>query len=82
MTELRVPRVGDLVETVLIVEWLVEAGDRISTGQPLVTVETDKVEVEVEAPHNGTVAEIVAHAETEIAVGAILCRITPEQPET
>ena len=52
------PRLGDTVDEVLVLEWLVSVGSQVVQGDPLVRVETDKVEVEVESPLSGSVEEI------------------------
>ena len=43
------PRLGDTVDQVLVLEWIVEVGQIVAQGDPLVLVETDKTEVEVDA---------------------------------
>lgn len=51
-TAIVIPQLG-LMETATIVEWLHGPGDRVSKGQPLVVVETDKANAEIEAPADG-----------------------------
>ena len=69
------PRLGDTVNQVLVLEWIVEIGQIVAQGDPLVLVETDKTEVEVDAPVGGTVVEISAQVDTEVETGAPLCVI-------
>lgn len=68
-------RLGDTVDEVVIVEWLVGVGDTVGRGDGLVRVETDKVEVDVEAPVAGVVIEHLADEGDEVATGAVLCRL-------
>jgi len=68
-------RLGDTVDEVVVVEWFVEVGARVAVGDPLVRVETDKVEVDVEAPVAGTVVELLAGEGDEVATGATICHI-------
>lgn len=68
-------RLGDTVDEVVIVEWFIETGATVAAGDPLMLVETDKVEVEVTAPVGGTVVERLVDEGDEVATGAILCRI-------
>lgn len=68
-------RLGDTVDEVVIVEWLVGVGDTVGRGDGLVRVETDKVEVDVEAPVAGVVIERLADEGDEVATGAVLCRL-------
>lgn len=53
--EFFVPKLGQTVEEVTLVNWLVEDGARVSQGQPLMEVETDKAVFPVEANARGTI---------------------------
>lgn len=68
-------RLGDTVDEVVVLEWFVEAGSRVTLGDPLVRVETDKVEVEVEAPFTGVIVDCAVAEGDEVETGALLCRI-------
>jgi len=68
-------RLGDTVDSVVVLEWLVAVGDSVSTGDPLVRVETDKVEVDVESPLAGTVATILVAVGDEVSTGAVICTV-------
>jgi pyruvate dehydrogenase E2 component (dihydrolipoamide acetyltransferase) len=50
-----IPKLGNTVESCIIVEWKKAVGDPIAEGEPLVDVETDKAVMEVTSPANGTV---------------------------
>jgi len=76
-----IPRVGLVMETARVQRWLKAVGDTVSPGEPLVEVETEKALVEIEASVAGTLVEIVAQAEQEIAVGAPLAWVEDGQPE-
>jgi len=69
------PRLGDTVDEVIIIEWLVTAGEHVEIGTPLVRVETDKVEVDVESTHAGTVHELFVVEGDEVKTGSALCDI-------
>jgi pyruvate dehydrogenase E2 component (dihydrolipoamide acetyltransferase) len=56
---LKMPKVGDAANEVVIMELLVKVGDTVAAGQNLFTVETDKATLEVPAPFGGTVSEIL-----------------------
>lgn len=58
-----------------LLEWLKSPGDRVAEEEPMVLVETDKVETELEAPYSGILVEIVVEADTTVDVGAILAYI-------
>jgi pyruvate dehydrogenase E2 component (dihydrolipoamide acetyltransferase) len=62
------PQAGNSMEEGTIVKWRVSEGDRITVGQVICEVETDKATVEVEATDAGRVAKIVAPAGTVVPV--------------
>ena len=49
-TEFRLPQLADAVTSVTLSVWLKQEGDRVQAGEPIVEVETDKTNVELEAP--------------------------------
>lgn len=53
-----------------LVAFLVDVGTTVSVGQPLFTVEGDKVTVDIEAPVAGRVVQFIAEPDTEMPVGA------------
>ncbi len=67
---LKMPKVGDAVDEVVISEIQVQKGASVSEGQILFVVETDKTTVEVPAPFAGTVAEILIAAGDDVKTGA------------
>lgn len=73
-TPILVPHSG-VVESVLVVEWLRAAGDRVQAGEEVVVVESEKAETAIEAPAGGTL-EILIHADpdddVEVDVGTII----------
>ena len=71
----KLPRLGETVDQVVCLEWLVSVGDTVAEGDPLMLVDTDKVEAEVPAPVSGTVAELLVEIEAEIETGARICVI-------
>jgi pyruvate/2-oxoglutarate dehydrogenase complex dihydrolipoamide acyltransferase (E2) component len=71
MADLIVPRLGVTVKEVTIVEWLADDGAEVSAGDPILTVATDKTEVEVEATASGTLRH-GAEVEKEYPVGAVI----------
>jgi len=52
-TPLNLPKLGVSMVEATLVGWLVADGGAVSTGEPVCTFETDKVEIEVEAPATG-----------------------------
>jgi pyruvate dehydrogenase E2 component (dihydrolipoamide acetyltransferase) len=67
---LKMPKVGDAADKVLVRELMVKRGDRIAQGNLLMLVETDKANVEVPSPLAGTVVEVMVAVGEEVATGA------------
>ncbi len=59
-------------------QWFKQPGDTVTAGEPICEVETDKVEMEVEAPFSGVLEEIVAQPEDVVPVGEPLCYMSTE----
>ena len=61
-SEVVIPRLGssDESDQVKILRWIKEVGGPVQKGEPLLEVETDKVNVEIEAPDSGLLTEIRA----------------------
>ena len=52
---IRIPKVSTAMFEATLVSWLIEEGQKVSDGEPLFFIETDKVETEVIAPTTGLV---------------------------
>jgi pimeloyl-ACP methyl ester carboxylesterase len=73
MTEIRVVGAGgEYMESVVVLEWLVQPGGAVERGQPVAIVETAKSATEIEAPASGILREIRAAVGAEIEIGGIL----------
>jgi len=72
MASLTMPNVGESVTEGTVTRWLKREGDRVERDEPVVEIETEKVEVEVPSPFEGTLIRILV-AEGEVApIGAPL----------
>ena len=67
-TAVVMPKLGQSVETCIIVGWKKQKGDSITEGEPLCEVETDKSALEVESPASGTLLELFFDEGEEVAV--------------
>jgi pyruvate dehydrogenase E2 component (dihydrolipoamide acetyltransferase) len=67
-TEVKLPRLGQGMESGTIVRWLKTEGDSVAKGEPLYELDTDKVTQEVEAESDGVLLKIVV-ADGEVDVG-------------
>jgi pyruvate dehydrogenase E2 component (dihydrolipoamide acetyltransferase) len=70
--EFELPDVGEGLTEAEIVRWLVDVGEEVSEDQPVAEVETDKAVVEVPAPVDGTVREILAEEGEMVPVGTVI----------
>ncbi|WP_115864766.1 dihydrolipoamide acetyltransferase family protein [Halorussus litoreus] len=70
--EFKLPDVGEGINEGEIVTWLVEEGDAVTEDQPVAEVETDKAIVEVPAPVDGTVREIIPDEGEMVKVGSVI----------
>ena len=69
-TTLKMPKVGDAVDEVVIMEMKVKAGNSIAEGQTLFVAETDKTQVEVPSPATGKVVDVRIAVGEEVKTGA------------
>jgi pyruvate/2-oxoglutarate dehydrogenase complex dihydrolipoamide acyltransferase (E2) component len=68
----KMPNMDLTVEEAKVVQWVKKIGDRVTKGESVLEVETDKAVVEIEAPASGTLARIVAQPDEVVALGATL----------
>jgi len=91
-TEIKLPRLGQGMESGTIVKWLKSEGDAVEKGEPLYELDTDKVTQEVEADATGVLLKIAVQ-EGEVPVGQtvavigeqgeeVAIEIAPEEPQT
>lgn len=74
-TKVLVPRLGEGVDEVTVTKWLKQEGDTINELEPLLEVNTDKVDTEIPAPATGTILKIVAQEGIAAKVGDLLAVI-------
>ena len=70
--EITVPVLGESVVEATIARWMKKSGDVVAADEPVVELETDKVTLEVPAPVNGTLTDIIAAEGATVEVGALL----------
>lgn len=74
-TKVLVPKLGEGVEEVTVTKWLKKVGDPVRELEPLLEVNTDKVDTEIPAPATGTVLKIEAQEGQAARVGQLLAVI-------
>jgi pyruvate dehydrogenase E2 component (dihydrolipoamide acetyltransferase) len=72
--DLTLPLLGDVMTEGTVTEWFQADGAYVREGQPLYQVETDKVNLTVDAPESGTLERVVAAGQT-VPVGAVVGRL-------
>src|SRR5512133_3933826 len=71
-TEVKLPELGENIESGDLVRLLVKVGDKIAKDQPILELETDKATIEVPSPAAGTVSELRVKEGQKIKVGQAL----------
>jgi 2-oxoglutarate dehydrogenase E2 component (dihydrolipoamide succinyltransferase) len=71
-TEIVVPTLGESIVDATIASWLKKEGDTVHQGEALVELETDKVNVEVNAEQDGVLQKVVKQEGDTVAVGEVL----------
>jgi pyruvate/2-oxoglutarate dehydrogenase complex dihydrolipoamide acyltransferase (E2) component len=76
LTNLLVPKTGGMNTTkVNVVRWLKQEGDALQRGEPVVELETEKVNYELDSPVEGVLLKIVSREPAEVPVGGLLAYI-------
>jgi len=75
-TEITVPQLGESVTEGTIAEWLKQPGDAVAVDEPIASLETDKVAVEVPSPVAGVIEELRADVGDNVEVGAVIATVT------
>ena len=70
--KITVPTLGESVTEATVSKWLKSKGEKVSADEPIVELETDKVNVEVPAPSNGILSSIEVKEGETVNVGALL----------
>ncbi|MFG0326995.1 MAG: dihydrolipoamide acetyltransferase family protein [Phycisphaerales bacterium JB037] len=76
--EITMPRLSDTMEAGTVVSWNVKVGDKVSVGDALADIETDKATMELEAFDDGTVAAIPAEEGKQVSVGSVIMILAAE----
>ncbi len=74
-TEVKVPTLGESVTEATVGTWLKKPGEAVAVDEPIVSLETDKVAVDVPSPVAGTLGDIVAKEGDTVNVGALLATV-------
>jgi pyruvate dehydrogenase E2 component (dihydrolipoamide acetyltransferase) len=75
MAEIIMPKMGDAMTEGKVVRWYKKAGDAVKKGEPLLEIETDKVNLDLEAEADGTLSDYAANEGEMVPVGGVLASI-------
>ena len=73
-----VPVLGESITEATVAKWLKNAGDTVEADEPIVELETDKVNLEVPSPISGVLTEINSQDGSVVEVGALLGSVSEE----
>jgi 2-oxoglutarate dehydrogenase E2 component (dihydrolipoamide succinyltransferase) len=73
----KVPQMAESISEGTLKGWSKQVGDTVTADEEVATIETDKIDVQVNAPMSGTIVELLAAEEDTVTVGQDLFRIEP-----
>lgn len=74
-TDVIIPPLGESITEATVGQWLKAPGDPVAADEPIVSLETDKVAVEVNSPVAGVLGEQLAAVGDTVQVGAVIARV-------
>jgi len=77
-TKIVVPDLGESVVEATVGEWLKKEGERVEAGEALVSLETDKVDLDVSATQSGVLGKIERKTGEDVKIGDLLAVIKEE----
>ena len=80
--QILVPSLGESVTEATVSKWLKQVGDSVDSDEPLVELETDKVNIEVPSPSAGTLSSIKVKEGDTAEVGALLGIVNEGKPSS
>lgn len=75
MEAIMMPALGQTTDEMHIQEWLVQEGETVEMGQPLLRVETDKAQLDVECVADGVLLKIVCAADETVTAGTTIAYV-------
>ncbi len=82
MADIIVPEMGESIVDARVAKWLKQPGDTVAVGEPLVELETDKVDIEVAAPIAGVLGPIKFATGSDVKIGDVLGTVAAGQGAT
>lgn len=78
MKDVIMPRYDPEMKTGRVAEWLKKEGDKVTKGEPVLRIDTEKVSLEIDAPESGVLSKILVHPPQEVPIGTPLAQILTE----
>src|SRR5215207_8188394 len=72
MSNIVVPELGESVVEARVARWLKKEGDRVELGEPVVELETEKIDLEVNADRSGVLSSIKRQEGEDVKIGELL----------
>ncbi|MCI0483767.1 MAG: 2-oxo acid dehydrogenase subunit E2 [candidate division NC10 bacterium] len=79
--EVVMPQMGQSVAEGTVLEWFKREGERVEKDEALLTINTDKIDVEIPSPGAGTLSRILVQAGETVPVGTALATIEGPEPD-
>lgn len=79
--EIKLPQIGEEIDEAVILDVLVSVGDRITEGDPVVSLESDKATTEVPASFGGEVVDVLVEEGQAVKTGDALIRVEETRGE-
>ncbi|HHT7190934.1 TPA: dihydrolipoamide acetyltransferase family protein [Bacillus cereus] len=73
--EVVMPKLGMAMKEGIITSWNIKAGDHVAKGELIASINSEKIETEIEAPADGTVLDIAVSEDESVPPGTIICYI-------
>ena len=80
--QILVPSLGESITEATVSRWLKQVGEKVDSDEPLVELETDKVNVEVPSPLSGTLSSIKVKEGDTVEVGALLGLVNEKKSDS
>lgn len=81
-SKITVPELGESILEATVGSWLKQPGDAVAVGDPVVELETEKVNMEIVAPSSGMLASILKQEGETVAIGDVLGVINDKSAAT
>ena len=81
-TPISMPKLGMTMQEGTVIEWLVPLGERVTKGQVLLLIESEKAQIEIEAPASGVLRHVYVEPDQTVPCGTLLAVLTetPDEP--